>query len=46
MLTDVGMRIAASMYDAAITRAPSARAVCDEQLKKGIIRVYEENYSV
>ena len=46
MLTDVGMRIAPSTYYAAIARPPSARAVRDEQLKKDIIRVYEENYSV
>jgi putative transposase len=46
VLTDFGMRIAPSTYYAAITRLPSARAVRDEQLKKDITRVYEENYSV
>ena len=46
MLTDFGMQIAPSTYYAAIARPPSARAVRDEQLKKEIRRVYEENYSV
>jgi hypothetical protein len=46
VLTDFGMRVAASTYYAAITRPPSARAVRDEELKKEIKRVYEENYSV
>ena len=46
MLTDFGMQIAPSTYYAAITRPPSARAVRDEQLKKDVTRVYEENYSV
>ncbi|MGH3975353.1 MAG: IS3 family transposase [Pseudonocardiaceae bacterium] len=40
------MRIAPSTYYAAIARPPSARALRDEQLKKEIVRVYEENYSV
>src|ERR671915_2363047 len=40
------MQIAPSTYYAAIARPPSARAVRDEQLKKDIVRVYEENYSV
>jgi putative transposase len=46
VLTDVGVQIAASTYYAAIARPPSARAVRDEQLKKDITRVYQENYSV
>lgn len=46
MLTDFGMQIAPSTYYAAIARPPSARALRDEQLKKEISRVYEENYSV
>jgi hypothetical protein len=46
VLTDFGMQIAPSTYYAAITRPSSARAVRDEQLKKDITRVYEENYSV
>ena len=46
MLTDFGMRIAPSTYYAAITRPPSVRTVRDEELKKEIKRVYEENYSV
>ena len=46
MLTDSGMQIAPSTYYAAIARLPSARAVRDEHLKKDIVRVYEENYSV
>ncbi|MCA1705721.1 MAG: IS3 family transposase [Actinobacteria bacterium] len=45
-MTDSGMQIAPSTYYAAIARPPSARAVRDEQLKKDIVRVYEENYSV
>jgi putative transposase len=40
------MQIAPSTYYAAIARVPSARAVRDEELKKEIKRVYEENYSV
>jgi putative transposase len=46
VLTDVGVQIAPSTYYAAIARRPSARAVRDEELKKDIARVYEENYSV
>jgi putative transposase len=46
VLTDFSLRIAPSTYYAAITRPLSARAVRDEQLKKDIVRVYEENYSV
>ena len=46
MLTDVGVRIAPSTYYAAVGRRPSTRAVRDEELKKEIQRVYEENYSV
>ena len=46
MLTDVGVQIALSTYYAAIARPLSARAVRDEELKKEIRRVYEENYSV
>ncbi|MGH3711634.1 MAG: IS3 family transposase [Pseudonocardiaceae bacterium] len=46
VLTDVGVQIAPSTYYAAIAQSPSARAVRDEQLKKDITRVYQENYSV
>lgn len=46
MLADAGMQIAPSTYYAACRRPPSARAVRDEELKKEIKRVYEENYSV
>jgi putative transposase len=46
VVTDFGLRIAPSTYYAAIARPPSARAVRDEELKKEITRVYEENYSV
>ncbi len=46
MLTDFGMQIAPSTYYAAYSRPPSARAMRDEELKKEITRVYEENYSV
>jgi putative transposase len=46
VLTDVGMQIAPSTYYAAIARPPSARTLRDEQLKKEISRVYEEDYSV
>jgi putative transposase len=46
VLTDFGLRIAPSTYDAAVARPPSARAVRDEELKKQIKRVDEENYSV
>jgi len=45
-LTDFGMRIAPSTYYAAIARPPSARALRAEQLKKEIVRVHEEDYSV
>jgi putative transposase len=40
------MQIAPSTYYAAVARPPSARALRDEELKKEIKRVYEENYSV
>jgi putative transposase len=46
VLTDFDMQIAPSTYYAAVSRPPSARAVRDEELKKEIKRVYEENYSV
>jgi putative transposase len=46
VLTDFGMRIAPSAYYAAVARRPPARALRDEELKKDITRVYEENYSV
>ena len=46
VLTDVGLRIASSTYDAVVAWRPSARAVRDEGLKKEMKRVYEESYSV
>jgi len=46
VLADVGVQIAPSTYYAACARPPSVRAVRDEELKKEIKRVYEENYSV
>lgn len=46
MLADVGVQIAPSTYYAALSRPPSVRALRDEELKKEIKRVYEENYSV
>ena len=46
MLTEFGVKIAPSTYYAALTRPPSPRAVRDEELKKMIAKIYEENYSV
>ena len=46
MLTDFGVQIAPSTYYAARARPPSPRAVRDEELKKEIVRVFTENYSV
>ncbi|WP_214371447.1 IS3 family transposase, partial [Pseudonocardia sp. H11422] len=46
VLTDFGAQIAPSTYYAARSRPPSRRAVRDEQLKREIMRVFEENYSV
>jgi putative transposase len=46
VLTEFGMKIAPGTYHAALRRAPSARAVRDEELKKEIQRVYDENYRV
>jgi putative transposase len=46
VLTDFGVQIAPSTYYAARSRPPSRRAVRDEQLKREIMRVFEENYSV
>jgi len=46
VLTDFGLPIAPFTYYAAVARPPSVRAVRDEELKKEIERVYEENYSV
>jgi putative transposase len=45
VLTDFGVQIAPSTYYAARTRPLSPRAVRDEELKKEIVRVFEENYS-
>jgi len=45
-LTEFGVKIAPSTYYAALTRPPSPRAVRDEELKKMIAKIYEENYSV
>ena len=45
-MTEFGVKIAPSTYYAALTRPPSARAVRDEELKKMIAKIYEENYSV
>jgi putative transposase len=46
VLTEFGVKIAPSTYYAALTRPPSPRAVRDEELKKMIAKIYEENYSV
>lgn len=46
MLTEFGIKIAPSTYYAARARPKSARAVRDEELKKEIQRVYDENYRV
>jgi putative transposase len=46
VLTGFGLQIAPSTYYAALTRPPSPRAVRDEELKKMIAKIYEENYSV
>jgi putative transposase len=46
VLTDFGVQIAPSTYYAARDRPPSPRAVRDEELKKEIVRVFQENYSV
>lgn len=46
MLTKFGLKIAPSTYYAAMTRRASARQVRDEELKKEIQRVYDENYRV
>ncbi len=45
-LTSADVPIAPSTFYAARTRAPSARAVRDEELKPVIARVHKENYSV
>jgi len=46
VLTEFGIKIAPSTYYAVLTRPPSARLVRDEELRKEIQRVFEENYSV
>ncbi|WP_370944453.1 IS3 family transposase [Amycolatopsis sp. cg5] len=46
VLTEFGIKIAPSTYYAARVRPESARAVRDEELKKEIQRVYDENYRV
>jgi putative transposase len=46
VLTDFGVQIAPSTYYAARTRPLSPRAVRDEEMKKEIVRVFKENYSV
>ena len=46
VLTGHGCKIAPSTYYEAVRRAPSARAVRDEQLKAAISAVYVENYGV
>jgi putative transposase len=46
VLTEHGLAIAPATYYAARSRAPSARAVRDEQLKLVISRVHTENYGV
>jgi hypothetical protein len=45
VLTEFGVKIAPSTYYAALTRPPSPRAVRDEELKKMIAKICEENYS-
>ena len=46
VLSEHGCKIAPSTYYEAARRAPSARAVRDEQLKAAISRVHAENYGV
>ncbi len=46
VLTQHGWPIAPSTYYDAARRAPSARAVRDEQLKAAISRVHQDNYGV
>jgi transposase InsO family protein len=46
LLTQQGCQIAPSTYYDAARRAPSARAVRDEQLKAVISRVHRDNYGV
>lgn len=46
MLTEFGIKIAPSTYYAALSRPTSAREVRDEELKKEIQGVYDENYRV
>ena len=46
MLTEFGVQIAPSTYYAALTRPKSTREIRDEELKREIQRVYDENYKV
>ena len=46
VLAEHGLKIAPSTYYDAARRAPSARAVRDEQLKAAISRVHQDNYGV
>jgi putative transposase len=46
VLTEFGVKIAPSIYYAALTRPKSAREIHDEELKREIQRVYDENYKV
>jgi putative transposase len=46
VLTEFGLKIAPSTYYAALSRPVSAREVHDEELKKEIQRVYDDNYRV
>jgi hypothetical protein len=46
VLSQHGCRIAPSTYYDAALRAPSARAVRDEQLKAAICRIHKDNYGV
>lgn len=46
VLNDAGVQIAPRTYYAAKNRPPSPRRVRDEQLRKEIVRVFEENYGV
>jgi len=46
VLTEFGVQIAPSTYYAALTRPKSAREIRDEELKREIQRVYDENYKV
>ena len=43
MLTEAGLQVAPSTYYAALTRAPSQRAIRDEELKDMIRKIYKEN---